>query len=81
MIEAVVQLVRVGVFFVPLAIDTQEGAFAVVVGALTGNPSLGVAAAVLRRCREIIVIGAGLLMGPLIFGKSAMTPAPKEQSS
>ena len=80
-IEAVVQLVRVGVFFVPLAIGTQEGAFAVVVGALTGNPSLGVAAAVLRRCREIIVIGAGLLMGPLIFGKSAMTPAPKEQSS
>lgn len=81
MIEAVVQLVRVGVFFVPLAIGTQEGAFTVVVGALTGNPSLGVAAAVLRRCREIIVIGAGLLMGPLIFGKSAMTPSPKEQSS
>ena len=80
-IEAVVQLVRVGVFFVPLAIGTQEGAFAVVVGALTGNPSLGVAAAVLPRCREIIVIGAGLLMGPLIFGKSAMTPVPKEQSS
>ena len=80
-IEAVVQLVRVGVFFVPLAIGTQEGAFAVVVGALTGNPSLGVAAAILRRCREIVVIGAGLIMGPLIFGKSAMTPAPKEQSS
>ena len=77
-IEAVVQLVRVGVFFVPLAIGTQEGAFAVVVGALTANPSLGVAAAILRRCREILVIGAGLVMGPLIFGKSAMTPVPPE---
>jgi uncharacterized protein (TIRG00374 family) len=80
-IEAVVQLVRVGVFFVPLAIGTQEGAFAVVVGALTGNPSLGVAAAILRRCREIVVIGAGLIMGPLIFGKRAMTHAPGGRSS
>jgi len=74
-------LVRVGVFFVPLAIGTQEGAFAVVVGALTGNPSLGVAAAILRRCREIVVIGAGLIMGPLIFGKRAMTHAPGGRSS
>ena len=77
-IEAVVQLVRVGAFFIPLAIGTQEGAFAMVVGAITGSTSLGVAAAILRRCREILVIGAGLLMGPLIFGKSAMTPVSKE---
>lgn len=74
-IEALVQLVRVGAFFVPLALGTQEGAFTLVVGALTGNPALGVAAAVLRRFRELVVLSAGLLMGPLIFGKSAMSAA------
>ncbi len=77
-IEAVVQLVRVAAFFVPLAIGTQDGAFTVVVGALTGNPALGVAAAVLRRFRELVVLSAGLLMGPLIFGRGAMSPkSPK----
>lgn len=77
-IEAIVQLVRVGGFFVPLALGTQEGAFTVSVGALTGNPALGVAVAVLRRIRELVVLSAGLLMGPLIFGRSAMRPTPKE---
>jgi glycosyltransferase 2 family protein len=76
-IEAVVQLVRVAVFFVPLSLGTQEGAFTLVVGALTGNPALGVAAAVLRRFRELVVLSAGLLMGPLIYGRSAMSPAPR----
>lgn len=77
-IEAIVQLVRVGAFFVPLALGTQEGAFTVVVGALTGNPALGVAAAVLRRFRELVVLSAGLLMGPLIFGRSAMSPSRRD---
>jgi len=77
-IEALVQLVRVGAFFVPLALGTQEGAFTVTVGALTGNPALGVAVAVLRRFRELVVLSAGLMMGPLIFGRSAMSQPPKE---
>ncbi|MEX2453271.1 MAG: lysylphosphatidylglycerol synthase transmembrane domain-containing protein [Rhodospirillaceae bacterium] len=77
-IEAVVQLVRVVVFFIPLSLGTQEGAFVLVVGALTGNPALGVAAAVLRRFRELAVLGAGLLMGPLVFGRGALSPAPEK---
>tara|TARA_R110002110_G_scaffold5184_3_gene26778 strand:- start:864 stop:1883 length:1020 start_codon:yes stop_codon:yes gene_type:complete len=79
-IEAIVQLVRVGAFFVPLALGTQEGAFTVTVGALTGNPALGVAVAVLRRFRELVVLAAGLTMGPLVFGRSAMKPTPREPS-
>ena len=79
-IEAVVQLVRVGVFFVPLSLGTQEGAFVLVVGALTGNPELGVAAAVLRRFRELVVLGAGLLMGPLVFGRGAFRATPERPS-
>lgn len=79
-IEAIVQLVRVGAFFVPLALGTQEGAFTVTVGALTGNPALGVAVAVLRRFRELVVLSAGLVMGPMIFGRSAMKPNPRERS-
>lgn len=80
-IEAIVQLVRVGAFFVPLALGTQEGAFTLVVGALTGNPALGVAAAVLRRFRELVVLSAGLLMGPLIFGRRAMSPSRRDEIS
>lgn len=79
-IEAIVQLVRVGAFFVPLALGTQEGAFTLTVGALTGNPALGVAVAVLRRFRELVVLSAGLMMGPLIFGRSAMKPNRREPS-
>ncbi len=79
-IEALVQLVRVGAFFVPLALGTQEGAFTVTVGGLTGNPALGVAVAVLRRFRELVVLSAGLMIGPLIFGRSAMKPNPREPS-
>lgn len=75
-IEAIVQLVRVGVFFIPLSLGTQEGAFVLVVGALTGAPALGIAAAVLRRFRELVVLGAGLLMGPLVFGRGALSATP-----
>jgi hypothetical protein len=53
----------------------------VVVGALTGNPALGVAIAVLRRFRELVVLSAGLMMGPLVFGRGAMSAAPREPSS
>ena len=78
-VEAVVQLVRVGVFFIPLSLGTQEGAFVLVVGALTGTPELGVAAAVLRRIRELVVLGAGLLIGPLVFGRGAFAPTPGQR--
>jgi uncharacterized protein (TIRG00374 family) len=55
-IETVAQLVRAGTFFIPASIGAQEGAFLVIGSALTGSPALGLAAALVRRIREILWI-------------------------
>ena len=62
-IEAFAQLVRAGTFFIPASIGAQEGAFVLVCAILTGSASAGLAAALVRRFRELIWVGAGLLLG------------------
>ncbi|NQV55094.1 MAG: flippase-like domain-containing protein [Rhodospirillales bacterium] len=61
-IEAVAQMVRSAVFFIPAAIGAQEGAIVLIGAALTGSPSAGLATALIRRIREIIWIGWGLIV-------------------
>lgn len=62
-IEAFAQLVRAGTFFIPASIGAQEGAFVLVCAVLTGSPSAGLAAALVRRMREIVWILGGLALG------------------
>lgn len=62
-IEAFAQLVRAGTFFIPASIGAQEGAFVLICATLTGSASSGLAAALVRRFREILWIGGGLLLG------------------
>lgn len=62
-IEAVAQLVRTATFFIPASIGAQEGAFLVICGVITGEPALGLAVALVRRCREIVWILWGLALG------------------
>jgi uncharacterized protein (TIRG00374 family) len=62
-IEAAAQLVRVGNFLIPASLGLQEGAFLLVTGAITGQPALGVAAAVVRRFREVLWLIWGALYG------------------
>lgn len=71
MIECMVQLVRTVTFFIPAGLGTQEGAFLIGVGALTGVPSAGVATALVRRARDLIWIAASLLLASFY----AVTPA------
>lgn len=71
MIECMVQLVRTVTFFIPAGIGTQEGAFLIGVGALTGVPSAGVATALVRRFRDLIWISISLVLASLY----AVTPA------
>lgn len=61
LIEAMTQMVRSAVFFIPLGIGAQEGTFVLIVGALTGNPTLGLASAAVRRIRELlwVILGIG----------------------
>lgn len=61
-LETLVELVRAGTFFIPATLGTQEAAFLLATGALTGQPALGVATALIRRVREIVwlVLGFGI---------------------
>lgn len=60
MIEALAQMVRSAVFFIPLALGAQEGAFLLISTAITGVPTLGIACAAVRRIRELLWIVLGL---------------------
>ena len=62
-VEAGVQLVRAGTFFIPANIGTQEGAFVVAITALTGDASLALSIAAVRRARGLAWIVWGLALG------------------
>jgi uncharacterized protein (TIRG00374 family) len=61
-IESLVQLVRTITFFIPAGLGTQEGTFFIVVGALTGVSSAGLAVAFIRRFRELIWLAVSFLL-------------------
>jgi hypothetical protein len=63
MLETLVELVRAGTFFIPATLGTQEAAFLLATGAITGEPVLGVAAALMRRVREIVWLVLGFAIG------------------
>ena len=63
MLETLVELVRAGTFFIPATLGTQEAAFLLATGAITGQPGLGVATALMRRVREIVWLVLGFAIG------------------
>jgi len=69
MLECFIQLVRTLTFFIPAGIGTQEGAFFVGAGMFTGIPSFGIAAALVRRARDILWISLSLAIIPLFHVK------------
>ena len=62
-IEALTQLVRVGSFFIPLSLGAQEGGLVLIFVALGRGGDLGLAVAFVRRLRELLWIGLGMLLG------------------
>lgn len=80
-IESVNQLIRAGTFFIPGSIGAQEGGFMLVCTALTGNPVVGVALAVVRRFRELVWIVAGLGCGWLYSLRTPFTPATQVETA
>ncbi|MBN08215.1 MAG: hypothetical protein CMM45_10325 [Rhodospirillaceae bacterium] len=61
-IEAVAQMVRAGTFLVPASIGVQEGAILTIGAVLTGSPTAGFTAAIIRRVREVIWIAWGIIV-------------------
>jgi glycosyltransferase 2 family protein len=62
-LETLVELVRAGTFFIPATLGTQEAAFLLATVAITGEPTLGLATALMRRVREIVWFILGLAIG------------------
>jgi uncharacterized membrane protein YbhN (UPF0104 family) len=63
MLEACVVLVRNATFFIPGHLGTQDGTIMLVGGVLTGSAEAGLAVALVRRARELLWSGAGLVIG------------------
>jgi uncharacterized protein (TIRG00374 family) len=61
-IEAFVILVRSSLFFVPGYIGTQEAAYVLICGSITGSAEIGLALATIRRARDLLWIAWGLLI-------------------
>jgi uncharacterized protein (TIRG00374 family) len=79
-IEAMAQLVRAGTFFIPANIGAQEGIFVVICSAITGNPAMGLAVAMIRRAREIVWIVGGLGLWSLYSLTPLFTPKGEQLS-
>ena len=62
-IEAIVQLVRQATGLIPGSLGATEGALLLLYSAFAGEPSVGVAVALVRRVRELVWIAAGLAIG------------------
>jgi glycosyltransferase 2 family protein len=62
-IEAIAQLVRQATGLIPGSLGATEGALLLLYGAFAGEPSVGVAVALVRRARELVWIAAGLAIG------------------
>ncbi len=62
-LETLVELVRAGTFFIPATLGTQEAAFLLATKAITGQPALGLATALMRRMREVVWLALGFAIG------------------
>ncbi|MBT5549043.1 MAG: hypothetical protein HOB18_04250 [Nitrospina sp.] len=82
-LETLVELVRAGTFFIPATLGTQEAAFLLATGAITGQPALGVATALMRRVREIVWLVLGFVTGWQYSAKPSdlMRGAEKEMNN
>ena len=62
-IEASLQLVKVGSFYIPMSLGTQEGGLIVIFTALGLSGDLGLAVSFVRRIKDLIWVSVGILMG------------------
>jgi hypothetical protein len=66
LIEVLIQVLRIVTFFIPSSIGTQEGGIVLMLVQLGFDKTVGLTFAVIRRLREILWLGAGLLLWSLM---------------
>lgn len=74
-LEALIQVLRIATFFIPSSIGAQEGGIMVIFSQIGFSNALGLTFAVVRRIREIIWIGIGLLLWSLIEDRPKLKAA------
>ena len=79
-IEALLQLVRAGSFFIPLSLGAQEGGLIVIFTSMGMAGPLGLAVSFVRRIRELVWIALGLLLGWGTAFKSSKVQLEPEDS-
>lgn len=78
-IEAMAQLVRAGSFFIPLSIGALEGGMVLIFSALGYPGSLGLAASLIGRVKQLAWVALGLTLGWFMaFKANKIKPAPLE---
>ncbi len=61
-IESLIQLVRVGSFFIPLSLGAQEGGLVLIFVSMGMTADLGLTVSFVRRLKELLWVGLGLQM-------------------
>lgn len=78
-IEALLQLVKVGSFYIPMSLGAQEGGLVIIFMALGLPGDMGLAISFMRRIRDLLWVSAGLLMGwSLAFKPAKVQPDASE---
>ncbi len=72
LLEALFQVLRIVTFFIPSSIGTQEGGIVLIFLQFGFEKSLGLGFAIIRRIREILWVGLGLLLWSLIEDKPVL---------
>ena len=77
LLEALVQVLRIVTFFIPSSIGAQEGGIVLIFLEFGFDKPLGLAFALIRRIREILWMGFGLLLWSLVEDKSKLEKAAR----
>ncbi len=78
-IEALIQLVKVGSFYIPMSLGAQESGLVVIFVALGLSGDLGLAVSFVRRIKDLVGVSVGLLMGwSLAFKPAKVQPDASE---
>ena len=75
LIEALIQVLRIVTFMIPSSIGAQEGGIVLIFSQFGFTSGLALTFAVIRRIREILWIGAGLVLWSLLTEKPQLKAA------
>ena len=70
--EALIQVLRIVTFMIPSSIGTQEGGIVLILSQFGFDGALSLTFAIIRRIREVIWIGLGLVLWSLVDNKPSL---------